>query len=139
MFKAVVAMSVLLSLAPCSGAVAAGWSAADAKWVKVQTHGSFTHYIDARSIQVRGRFRYVWQKIVEDVADPKRVAVTISRWQYNCATRQDTMLFSEDFLKDGTALGGEGVPDSEQIWNEASPGSPDGAVMKYVCGKTVHR
>jgi len=71
--------------------------------------------------------------MVEDVADPKRVAVTVSRWQYNCTTRHDTMLFSEDFLKDGTALAGDAVPESARVWNEALPGSPDGAVMKYVC------
>jgi predicted polyphosphate/ATP-dependent NAD kinase len=138
MLKTTIVICALLSAVPCSGAVAATWSSADAKWVKVQTNGTLTHYVDARSIQVRGKFRYVWQKMVEDVADPERVAVTVSRWQYNCTTRQDTMLFSEDFLKNGTALGGDGVPKAEQVWNEVLSGSPDDAVMKIVCSGKAH-
>ena len=138
MLKMTIVVCALLSAAPCSGAAAVTWSAANAKWVKVNTDPPFTAYVDRKSIRVQGKFRDVWQKDVEDVADPNRVAVTITRWRYNCVTRQSTMLFYEAFLKNGAPFGSDGVSKSEQVWDDVLPESTGAVVMKFTCSAKIH-
>jgi hypothetical protein len=103
--------------------------------VKVDTNPPFTTYADATSVKTRGKFRDVWDKTVEDVTDPGRVEVTITRWRFNCVKRQGTMLFSEGFLKSGAFFGSRSIPATEQVWDDVPAGTTADALMKFACSR----
>lgn len=101
--------------------------------VNIQTRRNTTSYIDRASIQGRGNIREVWEKDVVDVADPRRAATNIMHWEYDCAKRRAALTFSEGFLKDGTSLGGLGIPVSQRIWDDIQPRSPAAAMLQFAC------
>jgi hypothetical protein len=133
MLKKEIAVCVLLGLIPSSGLLAAGPTKAN--WVQVQSKPGRTIYIDANSIRVRGDFKDVWEKTVEDVTAPERVSVSIDLWRYDCAKRRDTMLYLESYLKDGTLVNSAGIPESQREWNDTIPTSTAGRVLKIVCSR----
>ena len=126
MFLRVAALALLLFV---------GTPAAAANWVKVRTRPAHTTYIDASSILVRGKFRDVWEKTVENVADPKRVSIEITRWRYDCARRRGMMLYSAGYLKSGTLVDNGGVPEGHRIWNDIMPTSIAEALLKLACSR----
>lgn len=137
MVKTAISIYVLLGLMTGSGAAAATWSAEKAKWVKIKTDGPETYYLDVESVRARGKFRYTWEKSVEDVTDLNRDAVTISRNQYNCATKKSTTLYLKYFLKSGALGGSQAIPEREQVWDVDLPGSVAGAISQRVCARKV--
>ena len=135
MLKKETAICALLSLIPPSGLLAASPTPVAANWVKVRLLPARTIYVDTGSILVRGNSREVWEKTVENVTDPKRVSVEISRWRYDCAKRRDMMLYSEAYLKSGALVDSGGIPKSQRIWDDVRPASTAEALLKFACSR----
>ena len=137
MSKKVIALCAVFSLVSPSTLFAGSWSAATAKWVEVRTEtvGAviYTHYIDANSIQSRGNYKDVWEKKIENVTDPNKVAVTVGRWRYDCKSPRDMMLYFEDYLKTGALVSSEGIPESQRTWDPIMPKSTAEAIQKFAC------
>jgi hypothetical protein len=104
-------------------------------WVKVRTKGESTYDIDGSSILIHGAFRDVWEKTVNDVADPRRVTTEISRWRYDCAKRRSTMLYTAGYLKNGTMVDAGGIPEVQRIWDNVLPNTIAAANLKLACSR----
>lgn len=108
---------------------------ARAKWVEVKSTPARTIYVDTGSIHVRGDLRDVWEKTVENVTKPERVAVEIDRWRYDCRKQRATLLYAESYLKSGALADSAGIPESQRIWNDVRPASPAAALLKFACSR----
>ena len=103
------------------------------KWAKVKSGSGFTHYVDTKSIRVRGNLRDAWEKSVEIGGPAERISTSISRWRYDCKHRRSQLIYSESYLRDGTLVNSAGVPESQRIWDGIVPKSRAAASLQFVC------
>lgn len=123
----------LLGIALPSALLAESPPKADSKWVKIESHPAATAYLNVNAIRVRGRYRDVWEKVVWNSADPRRVASSIALWRIDCTQKRNTLLFSGSYLKNGDFINAAGIPESEREWDDIIPKSRAEEAMKIVC------
>lgn len=117
------------------GLLAVNPAAAAAKWVAVKSTSEETIYVDANSIRIRGPLRDVWVKFVENVTDPRRVAVGITRFRFDCTKRRMMMLYNGGYLRNGTLVDAAGIPESQRYWDDIGPAGEAVAPMKFACAR----
>lgn len=128
----------LLGLASCAAVLLAAevTIAAPAKWVRIMTDSSKNiWYVDASSIQGRGRYRFFWSFIENQnpvVQNGRSVYSAIFYLSVDCQEQRYRLRFEEVFDQNSRSIGkqsyGEDVPLADP-----RPGSGEAASIRYVC------
>lgn len=135
MLNKIIATCALIGLVLPSALLAEIPPNAASKWVKIRSNPAATTYLNASSIRVLGKYRDVWEKVVWNTTDPKRSAATITLVRIDCIGRRNAILFSGEYLRNGSLVDAAGIPEKQREWDEVTPQSPAAMTMKFACAR----
>ena len=135
MSRRAVAISAVLSLFPPSQGICAGPKPEAKNWVKIRSLPESSEYIDKKSIRIEGQDRYIWEKTVDNLADPNEATVDVTLWRIDCLRRRDMMLYNESYLKDGTLFSRGDSPAGTRMWAKIMPDSVAETMLKIACSR----